>query len=131
MEDTPSFFEFLNYIYFCGAAISGPWYEYQDFQHMIELKGNWQNVPSTTMPAVRRYLDAWLCVVAGSIFDHYFPKDYLLTSEFASLSLFWKILYSYGTLKNMMYKTYMVGWCLMEVGPIASGLSFNGLDEQG
>lgn len=25
----------------------------------------------------------------------------------------------------------MVGWCLMEVGPIASGLGFNGYDEQG
>lgn len=31
----------------------------------------------------------------------------------------------------MMYKTYMVGWCLMEVGPIASGLSFNGYDDKG
>jgi lysophospholipid acyltransferase len=30
-----------------------------------------------------------------------------------------------------MYKTYLVGWCLMECGPIASGLSFNGYDEVG
>ena len=31
----------------------------------------------------------------------------------------------------MMYVKYMIGWCLMEVGPIASGLGFNGYDEKG
>jgi len=30
-----------------------------------------------------------------------------------------------------MYKTYLIGWCLMDVGPIASGLSFNGYNENG
>ena len=27
-------------------------------------------------------------------------------------------------------QTYIVGWCLMECGPIASGLSYNGIDEK-
>ena len=27
-------------------------------------------------------------------------------------------------------QTYLVGWCLMECGPIASGLSYNGRDEK-
>lgn len=31
VEDIPSFFNFMSYIYFCGASISGPWYEYKDF----------------------------------------------------------------------------------------------------
>lgn len=30
-----------------------------------------------------------------------------------------------------MYRTYMVGWCLMEVGPIASGLAYSKTDEHG
>jgi hypothetical protein len=30
-EGIPSFFDFWCYMYFCGAAISGPWYEFKDF----------------------------------------------------------------------------------------------------
>ena len=32
VEKMPSFFDFMSYLYFCGAAISGPWYEYKDFR---------------------------------------------------------------------------------------------------
>jgi lysophospholipid acyltransferase len=121
----------MSYIYFCGAVISGPWYEFRDFDSMIKLEGEFKVIPSTTWPAVRRYFEAWLCVAVGSFFDNFFPHEFLLTDEFASHSLLWQIGYTFGSLKNMMYRTYMVGWCLMEIGPIASGLSFNGLDENG
>lgn len=40
LETVPSFFEFLSYIYFCGAAISGPWYEFRDFNAMIMRQGD-------------------------------------------------------------------------------------------
>jgi lysophospholipid acyltransferase len=36
----------------------------------------------------------------------------------------------YGTLKNEMM-TYLVGFCLMESGPIICGLAFNGTDKDG
>ena len=32
IEQIPSFFDFMSYLYFSGAAISGPWYEYRDFK---------------------------------------------------------------------------------------------------
>ena len=70
-------------------------------------------------------------MILGSFLDTYFPSSYFITEEFASRPLVWKIGFAYGQLKSMMYKTYMVGWCLMEVGPIASGLSFNGYDDKG
>jgi D-alanyl-lipoteichoic acid acyltransferase DltB (MBOAT superfamily) len=28
VEEVPSFLDFFAYIYFCGAVISGPWFEY-------------------------------------------------------------------------------------------------------
>ena len=31
IEEIPSFFDFMAYLYFCGAAISGPFYEFKDF----------------------------------------------------------------------------------------------------
>lgn len=30
-EGIPSFADYWCYMYFCGAAISGPWYEFKDF----------------------------------------------------------------------------------------------------
>lgn len=131
IEKMPSFYHFMCYMYFCGAAISGPWYEFQDFENMIDLKEDFANVPSTLKPALRRYLDAWLCVIVGTLFDHFFDHNFMLTESFAELPIYKKVLYSWGSLKNMMYLRYMVGWCLMEVGPIASGLSFSGYDENG
>jgi hypothetical protein len=48
----------MSYIYFCGAVISGPWYEFRDFDSMIKLEGEFKVIPSTTWPAVRRYFEA-------------------------------------------------------------------------
>lgn len=30
-DGIPSFFDYWSYMYFCGAAFSGPWYEFKDF----------------------------------------------------------------------------------------------------
>ena len=30
-DGIPSFVDYWAYMYFCGAAISGPWYEFKDF----------------------------------------------------------------------------------------------------
>lgn len=30
-DGRPSFLDYWSYMYFCGAAISGPWYEFKDF----------------------------------------------------------------------------------------------------
>lgn len=31
ISEVPSFWDYWSYMYFCGGAISGPWYEYVDF----------------------------------------------------------------------------------------------------
>lgn len=31
VDEIPSFFDYFSYLYFCGAAISGPFYEFKDF----------------------------------------------------------------------------------------------------
>ena len=130
-ESVPSFFEFFSYKYFCGAAISGPWYEFRDFNAMIMRQGDFAKIPSTWRVALRRYFDAWVVVAVGAVLNFYFPNQFMMTDEFKAHSLLWKIFYSLGGLKACMYRTYVVGWCLMEVGPLASGLSYNGLDDKG
>ena len=43
--------------------------------------------------------------------------------------MFEKILYVYGVTKQVS-QTYLVGFCLMDIGPIACGLAFNGYDKE-
>ena len=55
VDDTPTFTEFLGYIYFCGATIAGPFFEYKDYKNLIEKKGHYKEVPSTIIPSLLRF----------------------------------------------------------------------------
>ena len=77
-----------------------------------------------------RFANAWMCVATGAILGSYVDEKYMLTPEFLNnYNVFEKILYQYVVVKLTM-QTYIVGWCLMECGPIACGLSFNGYDKE-
>lgn len=132
IEEMPSFLDFMSYVYFCGGAISGPWYEYKDFIQMIRSEGHYKNVPSTLIPALTRYVNAWMCVGAGLCLALVgFDEDNLMEPFFLeNPSLFYKFGYLWGALKCIM-STYLVGFCFMEVGAIGSGLGYNGNDENG
>ena len=64
----------------------------------------------------------------SSVFGDYFYPSYLLTEDFAQHSFLYKVLYSVATLKLKMY-TYFTAFMLMETTSIASGLSYDGIDE--
>jgi hypothetical protein len=66
--------------------------------------------------------------VINSIFGDYFYPEYLLTDEFAQQGFLYKVLYSVCTLKLKIY-TYFTAFMLMETVSIASGLAFDGYDE--
>ena len=82
IQEFPSFFDFISYLYFCGAAISGPFYEYKDFMQMIRKEGDFKNVPSTFKPAMLRFANAWMCVVSGAILAQFFDEEFLVSDEF-------------------------------------------------
>lgn len=82
IEQVPSFFDFFSYLYFCGAAISGPWYEYKDFKQMINKEGNFKDVPSTVKPALIRYVQSWTCVATGSILAQFIEETFPLSEKF-------------------------------------------------
>ena len=84
IEEIPSFFDFISYLYYCGAAISGPWYEYKDFKQMIAKEGDFKNVPSTIKVGCMRYIQAWGCVASGAVLAMYFDEKFALSDEFAN-----------------------------------------------
>lgn len=97
---------------------------------MIEKTGNYKEVPSTIKPGLLRFAHAWMCVATGAILGSYVDEKFMLTAEFLNeYTIVQKIFYMYVVIKLTM-QTYLVGWCLMECGPIASGLAFNGYDKE-
>lgn len=128
IEEIPSFLDFIAYLYFCGAAISGPFYEFKDFIMMIRQEGDFKRIPSTLKPGLTRFVHAWCMVAVGALLSQLVDEQFLVSEQFLNdYSIFAKICYMYLVLKMIM-STYLVGWCLMEAGPIASGLGYNGLD---
>jgi hypothetical protein len=67
-------------------------------------------------------------IVLNSLLGDYFYPNYLLTEEFTQHSFIYKVLYSVATLKLKIY-TYFTAFMLMETTSIASGLSYDGIDE--
>jgi D-alanyl-lipoteichoic acid acyltransferase DltB (MBOAT superfamily) len=41
VDGIPSFFDYWAYMYFVGAAISGPWYEFKDFQEYMSANSKY------------------------------------------------------------------------------------------
>lgn len=79
IEEIPSFFDFISYLYFCGAAISGPFYEYKDFHQMMAREGHYKDVPSTLKPGLMRFLNAWMCIVSGALLGSICDEKFMLT----------------------------------------------------
>lgn len=52
----PSPLEMMSYVFFCGASICGPFFEYSDYINYIEKKGIYSNLPSSAVPAITRLL---------------------------------------------------------------------------
>lgn len=65
---------------------------------------------------------------AVGVFSDYFPFQYVTTEEFAAEPYWKKMLILLGTMKFKIF-TYYTAFSLMDSGSVASGLSYNGLDE--
>jgi|LauGreDrversion4_2_1035121.scaffolds.fasta_scaffold344216_2 hypothetical protein len=58
IEELPSFYDFLGYMYYCGGTIAGPFFEYKDYIQFIQRTGHYSNIPSTIMATLRRFSHA-------------------------------------------------------------------------
>lgn len=92
-EGIPSFFDFWAYMYFCGGVISGPWYEFKDFQNYMRGTGHYKSIPSTILPTLKILLQVVILLVYGIILSIWFDERQCLTKEFKN----------YGVLKKLWF----------------------------
>lgn len=52
----PSPLEMMSYVFFCGACICGPFFEYSDYINYIEKKSIYASTPSSFIPSIIRFV---------------------------------------------------------------------------
>jgi D-alanyl-lipoteichoic acid acyltransferase DltB (MBOAT superfamily) len=127
-EGIPPLLDFWAYMYFCGGCISGPWFEFKDFQQYMRHEAHYRTIPSTVLATLKRVCMIAVLIVLSVIMSQFFDEHYLKTPQFKASTFISKILYLVGVLVMTM-STYCIGFCFMECGMIASGISYNGNDD--
>ena len=120
----PSFFDYWSYMYFCGAAFSGPWYEFRDFQKYMRGESPYSKIPSTVKATLERIFHIVVLIGFSVLLAQYFDEKYYLTNDFKQTPFLEKVPIMIGTLFLMM-SSYVTGFCFLECGVIASGFSYN------
>jgi lysophospholipid acyltransferase len=128
VEKLPSFYEYMGYMYYCGGTIAGPFFEYKDYTNFINRTNHYSSIPTTIVPTLIRFATAIFFIVVNSLLGDTFYPEYLLTDDYAQKHFVYKYAYALCTLKLKIF-TYYTAFCLMHTATIASGLAFNGYDE--
>lgn len=93
-------------------------------------KGQYKAIPSTWRATLTRFFHCVGLIVQMSVLSSMFNQTYFLTDEFKHLSVPFKMYHMMGVFL-LRLTTYVVGFCLMDCGPLASGIAFNGYNERG
>ncbi len=82
IKDAPSFIEFFTFAVCPTQCFSGPSCNYVDFRDYVYHLGDFQNVPSTIVPCLKRFCTG-MCFVAGYVVLHAnFPPELIRGPEF-------------------------------------------------
>jgi len=96
------------------------------------MKGedHYSNIPSTVVPTLLRIKDLLIFVFIQGVLTDNFSHEYLMSDEFRDSGLLHK---HYHWMGNMLMRisTYIIGFCFMDCGPLASGLAYSGKDDDG
>jgi lysophospholipid acyltransferase len=58
VDELPSFYDYMGYMYYCGCTIAGPFFEYKDFINFINKKGHYTHIPKTYVATLIRFSQA-------------------------------------------------------------------------
>jgi len=90
VKEMPSFYDYMAYMYFCGSAISGPWFEYKDLYDFMRAQGHYKHVHkvSTFWPSIFKVFMVVCCTLVGTVIGILgFDLGHLTTPAFGTYSL--------------------------------------------
>lgn len=127
IKEKPSFVDYFGFFFFCGSAVTGPPFEFNEHLDFINLRGDYAFLKrgATIIPGLKRLAATVLYIGLTTYLDPYVQEEYMLTDEFANdpRGLPYKMIYMSLLCKKAMW-TYFSGFTLMDGGLIFSGQGY-------
>jgi len=123
----PSVLEYYSYIYFFPSALTGPFFDFRDFENLVTRTGIYKEIDFR-----RGYL--WglqslgfglLSAAGDALFAKKFHPSFVLTDEFMQNGFLYRVLWIIMSGYAMRFK-YYVGFYMSQASIDATGLSWTG-----
>ena len=128
VNELPSLFQIWSYTFNTPSCVAGPFFEYKDFEDWVELKGEYQFIPSTFNSGMKRLFMSLWWIPLAAFFSTFFKIEGLATEDFWNKSFFSKVFQMYFTGMTLKYQYYLV-WALNDTSLVFSGLAYNGVNK--
>ena len=130
IEKLPGFWQYFSYIFFYASSLVGPAFDFKEYDDFINLRGDFEKLPSSFIPAIKSLFGGFLCMALLINLNPIFPQKEYGGDIYLSKPLHLK--YVYLTMASFMGRLrYYSGWLLSTSNCISSGLSYNGKDQNG
>lgn len=133
LREVPSLLEVAAFSYFPTSFLVGPQFPMKRYQDFVagKLRHNTQlALPDCVSPAIKTFALGVLYIFIYYFGTSYFSDEYLLSSKFTELSFVNRLLFL-GIWGHLTLQKYIGIWLLCEGACILTGLTYNGLDENG
>ncbi|KAL3232385.1 Lysophospholipid acyltransferase [Nakaseomyces bracarensis] len=144
IKEHPSLLRFLAYTFFYSTILTGPSFEYADFESWLncemfhdlpnddpvvkECKEKKRTIPKNGKLAGRKVIEGLFWIVLSTLGPKYFPVTYITEdSAFMQRSFFYRIHYM-SILGFIARLKYYAAWTIAEGACILCGLGYNGYD---
>lgn len=130
LEEAPSLLEMLSHSFFIGGYFVGPQFSFKKFKNYARPE-YMPTLPESPVPyGLRRLALAVLYLSIHSLGSMYIPANWPITQEYVESGFLIKMLKYPLWCRFILYK-YLMVWLISEGVCIISGLSFNGVREDG
>lgn len=136
----PRFINFLSYCFYYPSLLTGPAFDYADFERFI-LTDLFSDVPESKKPGRRRKRLipksgrvalykvcqglGWAALMI--LLQPYISMEYMFTDEYAHTKFIFKLWYLWATALTYRLKYFAV-WLIAEGSCILAGIGYNGYD---
>lgn len=137
----PSFLKFMAFAYFYPTLLTGPSFDFEDFEKWLDgslyddlpptkrSKKGKKQMPKNDGLALWKALQGLGWISLSMIAPNYITTSYMFGSEFSSKSFFFKIHYFFFLGLTYRFK-YYAAWTIAEASCILCGLGYNGYDSK-
>lgn len=127
IETVPSLIQLLSHSYFPASFLVGPQFSIKHTIALVEddLEDEDDVLKHVLVPALQRIVASFYYLAILLIGSHYFPAEYLLSHDFQSSPLVWRLVYFTISIRIQFYR-YFFFFLFSEGNCILYGANFDG-----